>query len=238
MSKPRPGWTPPNPFPKGTGGNPRGRPKGSHDRTPRNVWELLRSRGDKDPLDVLSQFASSEVADPNLRVQAATALAGYQHGKRPALRFISDITNMPAPRNLEEARGYIARLSHLTAQGKIDVDAALAIRDLLQSYIDAVIGSEVDQRLRVLEEMAREQTRGGFGATVIVRDGLPTMPGLEDVIMPGRAPMIDQKPNNPWGNVPDVGSAVDVAPKRRGRPRKRSEPETGPQTAPAPENRS
>jgi hypothetical protein len=192
----------------------------------------LRSRGDKDPLDVLSQFASSEVADPNLRVQAATALAAYQHGKRPALRFISDITNMPAPRNLEDARGYIARLSHLAAQGKIDVDAALAIRDLLQSYIDAVIGSEVDQRLRALEEMAREQaTRGGFGTAIVVESSLPRMPGTEGLIMPGDRPAIEQKPNNPnnpWANVPDVGSAVDVAPKRRGRPRKHPEPETGP----------
>ena len=42
----------------------------------------------------------------------------------------------------------------------------------------------------------------GYGAAVIVRDGLPTMPGCEDVIMPGRAPLIE-KPN-PWGDVPNV----------------------------------
>jgi hypothetical protein len=45
----------------------------------------------------------------------------------------------------------------------------------------------------------------------------------------------EQKPNpNPWANVPDVGSAVDVAPKRRGRPRKRPEPETGPEPPTSP----
>jgi hypothetical protein len=222
MSKPRPGWTPPNPFPKGIGGNPRGRPKGSKDRTPRNVWELLRSRGDKDPLDVLSQFASSEVADPNLRVQAATALAGYQHGKRPALRFISDITNMPAPRTIQEAQAYISRLSHLVAAGKLDVDAGLAIKDLLQSYIDSVVGSEIDQRLRALEEAVRAQADRGSGATIVIQDGLPSLPRTS-IHMPSGPPVIEQRPN-PWGNVPDAGSAVDVMPKKRGRPRKHPKP--------------
>jgi hypothetical protein len=175
-------------------------------------------------LDVLSQFASSEVADPNLRVQAATALAGYQHGKRPALRFISDITNMPAPKTIQEAQAYISRLSHLVAAGKLDVDAGLAIKDLLQSYIDSVIGSEVDQRLRALEEMAREQATRGGGTTVIVESSMPRLPGAQ-VLMPGDPPVIDQR-SNPWGNVPDVGSAVDVSPEKQGRPRKH--PKLGP----------
>ena len=223
MSKPRPGWQPSNPFPKGIGGNPRGRPKGSRDRTPRNVWELLRSRGDKDPLDVLSQFASSEVADPNLRVQAATALAGYQHGKRPALRFISDITNMPAPKTIQEAQAYISRLSHLVAAGKLDVDAGLAIKDLLQSYIDSVIGSEVDQRLRALEEMARQQAAHGYGATIVVESSMPRMPGTEDLILPGDRPAIEQKPN-PWASGPDAGDTVDVTSRKRGRPPKSAKP--------------
>jgi hypothetical protein len=122
---------------------------------------------------------------------------------------------------IEEARAYLARVAMLVAIGRLDVDSGQAIANLLQAFIDSVIGSEVDQRLRVLEEMAREQATRGYGAAVIVRDGLPTMPGCEDVIMPNRAPLLDQKPN-PWGDVPDVGSAVDVVPDGRPDPKKPS----------------
>jgi hypothetical protein len=210
MAKPRPDWVPPKPFAKGPDArrNTRGRPKGSRDRVPRNVWELLRSRGDRDPLDVLSEFASSQLVEPNLRIQAAVALAGYYHGKRPPLRWVEGITGLKAPATLEEARQYLARLAYLVAEGRIDIDGAAAIREHLQAFCDSVIGSEVDQRLRALEEMAREQAAHGYGATVTVLQGMPVMPGCEDVLMPGR---IEQKPN-PW-SAPDAGSAVDAAPR-------------------------
>jgi hypothetical protein len=252
MSKPRPGWTPPNPFPKGIGGNPRGRPKGSRDRTPRNVWELLRSRGDRDPLDILSEFASSQLVEPNLRIQAAVALAGYYHGKRPAMRFVEGITGLRAPASIEEARQYIARLAYLVAIGRIDIDGAEAIKSQLQSFIDATVGSEVDQRLRALEEMARQQQAAGtgFGATIVVESTLPRMPGTEDMIMPGDRPAIDlqsAKPPNPWA-APDVAAGLDAtpqaaanpgaeAPKRkrgRGRPRKFADQVPDPPPTPPP----
>jgi hypothetical protein len=162
----------------------------------------------------------------NLRIQAMGMLASYQSGKRPAYRYIEDVVGMKAPKTLEEARQYLARLSFLVAEGKLDVDGAAAIKDLLQAFIDSVVGSDVDQRLRVVEEMLREQAARGSGATIIVQDGLPTMPGTEALIMPGRA-TIEQKPN-PWAE-PDAGSAVDVAPKRRGRPPKYSRPGPGPE---------
>jgi hypothetical protein len=222
MSKPRPGWTPPNPFPKGIGGNPRGRPKGSRDRTPRNVWELLRSRGDRDPLDILSEFASSQVADPNLRVQAATALAGYYHGKRPALRWVEGIVGLKMPRTLEEGRQYLARLVYLVAEGRVDIDGAAAIRETVQSYIDAEVGSELVQRIQLLEEQVRAQATGG-GTTVIVQSDMGRMPGTQDLIMPGDRPAIEGKPN-PW-SAPDVSATIDVIPKRPvGRPRQHAKP--------------
>jgi hypothetical protein len=152
------------------------------------------------------------LVDPNLRIQAAATLAGYRHGRRPSFRYVEEAVGLKAPVTIEEARAYLARVAMLVAIGRLDVDSGQAIANLLQAFIDSVIGSEVDQRLRVLEEMAREQAARGYGAAVIVRDGLPVMPGCEDVIMPGRAPMIDQKPN-PWGEVPDAAAGVDVTPK-------------------------
>jgi hypothetical protein len=90
-----------------------------------------------------------------------------------------------------------------------------------------VVGSDVDQRLRVVEEMLREQAARGYGATIIVQDGLPSLPGTS-IHMPSGPPVIEQK-SNPWGNVPDAGSAVDVMPKKRGRPRKQPKPKAGPE---------
>jgi hypothetical protein len=227
LAKPRPGWKPAKPFPKGIGGNPRGKPKGTKDRTPRNVWDILRARGDKDPLDVLSQFASSEVADPNLRVQAATALAGYQHGKRPPLRWVEGIVGLKMPRSLQEGRQYLARLVYLVAEGRIDIDGCAAIRETVQSYIDAEVGSEILQRLQLVEEQVRAQAEHG-GTTVIVESSMGRMAGTQDLIMPGDRPAIESKPN-PWGDVPNVGATVDVTAKRPvGRPRKNSTPKPGP----------
>jgi hypothetical protein len=200
---------------------------------------LIAQRGDKDPLDVLSEFASSQLVEPNLRIQAAVALAGYQHGKRPPLRFVEGITGLQAPASLEEARRYLARLAYLVAAGRIDIDGASAIREQLQAFIDSVIGSEVDQRLRALEELAREQATRGFGAAVtVVQGGLPVLPGCENLIMPTRPapPAIDQKPN-PWGNVPDATADLDAAPKRKrgpGRPRKYADQVPEPPPTPVP----
>jgi hypothetical protein len=177
------------------------------------VWELLRSRGDRDPLDVLSEFASSQLVEPNLRIQAAVALAGYYHGKRPALRFVEGITGLKAPTTLEEARQYLARLAFLVADGRIDLDGAAAIREQLQAFIDSVVGSDVDQRLRVVEEMVRQQADRGYGATVIVQSDMPRLPGTEStLIMRGDRPAIEK--SNPWAE-PDAGSAVDGTPEAR-----------------------
>jgi hypothetical protein len=201
-----------------------GRARGARSKHPKSIWQAIEQQGGKDPIAVMSEYVSSTVVDPALRLQAAGMLASYQYGKRPAYRYIEDVVGMKAPQTLEEARQYLARISVLVAEGKLDVDGGLAIQSLLQSYIDAVVGSEMERRLQVLEELAREQAAcGGFGASVtVVHGGLPTMPGCENLIMPTAAPTIEHKPtkSNPWGDVPDAGAAVDVTPKRRGRPRK------------------
>jgi hypothetical protein len=227
MARPRPGFKPSNGFKPGNCANPRGRAAGSRDKYPCSVWQMLDKRGDRDPIDVLSEFVSSTVVDPALRLQAAGMLASYKHGKRPAYRYIEDVVNLPAPQTLEEARQYLARLSYLVAAGRLDVDGAAAVKDLLQAFIDATVGSDVDQRLREVEEQLRAQAAHGSGVTVVVRSDLPRMPGTENLIYPGDRPAIEGKPN-PWAE-PDAGSAVDAAPKPLGESPSALKPAPGPE---------
>ena len=149
---------------------------------------MIADRGDRDPIDVMSEYVSSNVIDPNLKLQAAGMLANYKYGKRPAYRYIEDVVGMKAPQTLEEARQYLARLSFLVAEGKLDIDGAAAVKDLLQAYIDSVVGSDVDQRLRVVEEMLRAQAAGGSGVTVVVQSDLPRLPGAGGCRVARRGP--------------------------------------------------
>src|ERR1700745_134877 len=107
MARPRPGWKPSNGFKPG---NPYGgrKPKGSAGKTPAKIWQLLEQRGDRDPLDFLSEVVSSQLVDMPMRIQAAGHLAGYKHGKRPAFRYIEDVVGLKAPQTVEEAMQYQA----------------------------------------------------------------------------------------------------------------------------------
>jgi hypothetical protein len=202
----------------------RGRPKGSKDRVPRNVWELLRQRGDRDPLDILSEACNSTMLDPALKIQSAVALSAYVHGKRPAMRFVQGITGLPAPKTTAEACAYIARLAELAATGVIDLDAAAAIKDLLTAFIDARTGTDIEERMQAAEQMIREILARGLGSAVAVQGGLPVMPGHEQMILPRTGSVIDQSPDksNPWAppTTHELGEAVKIIPKRRGRPPK------------------
>jgi hypothetical protein len=209
-------------------------------KTPRDVWKLLAERGDKDPLDVLSEFASSNCVDPALRIQAATALSGYRHGKRSALRWAEGVTGIKAPTNVTEACAYVARITELMAEGRVDVDAGVAIRDTLAAYISARTSTDIDERLRLAEARVEELMLRNATVVSEVVGGLPVPPGLEGVRMPHLGPpVIDQPPNpNPWAPPEPTAPSAEAAKRGPGRPRKRPKPEPGPEPAPKPENRS
>src|SRR6516165_2112863 len=99
MGKPRPGYVPPAAFLKGFDPrrNMKGRPKGARDRMPRDVHDLLRQKGYRDPLDILGEFANSNTVAPELRIQAAVAMSRYTRGNPPSYRYIDGLTGMSAP---------------------------------------------------------------------------------------------------------------------------------------------
>ena len=64
------------PFQPGNIANPEGRPKGSRNRRTQEILDLLKSRGDKDPLDFLSEVISGNGEYPaELKVTASNILA-------------------------------------------------------------------------------------------------------------------------------------------------------------------
>ena len=78
-------------FQKGQVANPNGRPVGSRNKRTKELLEMLEARGDKDPLDFLSDIITNGT-DPVLKVQAAGIAIKYSH---------SQIAATPAPRYVE-----------------------------------------------------------------------------------------------------------------------------------------
>jgi hypothetical protein len=231
----RKGYVPPNAFANGFDPrrNLKGRPKGSRDRMPRDVHELLRQKGYRDPLDILGEFANSNTVAPELRIQAAVAMSRYTRGNPPSYRYIDGLTGLKAPQTIQEALAYQARIVELLASGQIDVDSAGAIQTALRGFIEDKVAIELAEKLERGEQLLREFEARGVGATVVPVGGLPVMPGLENVRMPHLGPpTIDGKPN-PW-QAPDVGSAVQATPGAQKRPPRRSKPKAGPEQPPDP----
>jgi hypothetical protein len=72
-------------------GNKDGRLKGSRNKRTQEILDLIQSRGDKDPLDFLSEVISTpNTYSAELKVQACNILTPYLHGKvgsTPAARY-------------------------------------------------------------------------------------------------------------------------------------------------------
>ena len=87
-------------FKQGQVGNPTGRPAGTRNKRTQEILDLLSSRGDKDPLDFLSEVISTnDTYSPELKVTAANYLTPYLHSKRsvaaPAPRYIDSPVQVP-----------------------------------------------------------------------------------------------------------------------------------------------
>jgi hypothetical protein len=234
MAKPRPGWRPKKPFPPGNSLG--GRRKGSRGQYSKSIWQKLAQQGDRDPIEVLSEFVSSTTVDPNLKLQAAGMLASYKYGKRPAYRYIEDVVGLKAPTTIQEALAYQARMVQLLAEGNLDVDGAAALKDALTAFIESKVAIELAEKLERGEQLLREmEARGISAAQVVSIGGLPIPPGFENVRMPHLGPpTIEAKPN-PWSDpTANVAAGVKTTPGSQKRPSRRvkSKPDSDPKTDP------
>ena len=135
-------------FQPGEIGNPAGRPKGSRNKRTQEILDLLSSRGDKDPLDFLSEIVSGNGQYPvELKVTAANYLLPYKHSKcgaTPAPRYISEPVVLPHPRpqTLEQINEDISFLTDLKATGQIDIDIADFLIGGLRTMAQSIIAEE------------------------------------------------------------------------------------------------
>ena len=168
------------PYRLGQSGNPRGRPVGSRKRPTALVLRIMKERNDTDPLALLSTIVTTAEAPLELRVQAAGMLAPYTHSRCTA-RYIGKKIDLPVVETVEQATACIAQIGALAAAGKLALDEANDLVGYQKAFIEAKIGTDLEQRMLVIEQ-ALQNANINLGVTV--QGGLPVPPGCEDVIMP------------------------------------------------------
>jgi hypothetical protein len=161
-------------------GNPNGRVPGTRNKRTQEILNLLQSRGDKDPLDFLSEVISStNTYSHELKVTASNILAPYCHSKRgtlPAPRFVDDPLQVPDFQTIDEAQDFQKEIARRAAAGELELQASLDISTL--------IGNWIRSRQATIELDLKVHAQGVPGDTTIrIEGGLPPLPGT-DIIMP------------------------------------------------------
>jgi hypothetical protein len=149
-----------------------GRPPGINKRT-QEILDLLKARGDKDPLDFLSEVITSpNTYSPELKVTAANYLTPYLHSKRsvaaPAPRYIDSPVQVPEFQSVDQAETFLASLPVMLGRGELDSQTALELSTLTRAWISARHERE--------ELQLKIQSHGGLGdQTIRIEGGLPAL---------------------------------------------------------------
>jgi hypothetical protein len=147
-----------------------GRPKGSVNRRTQEVLDLIKERGDTDPLVVLSEIASKSQV-PEHRISASNILAPYLHSKRgtiPAPRYAEDI-QVPHFVSIQEAQNFLADIARKAGAGELELQCANDISNLVKNWILSVTAQQ-DYELKLAAQ-------GGGDATIRITGGMPALPG-------------------------------------------------------------
>jgi hypothetical protein len=149
-----------------------GRPAGSRNRRTQEILDLLQGRGDKDPLDALSDIITKN-QDPNIVATASNMLAPYLHSKRgtvPAPRFLSDPVVVPSFTSVTHAEDYLASIPVLLGRGELDSQSALELSTLTKNWLDAIYAHQ-EYDLKLLA------SNGGTDIAIRIEGGMPALPG-------------------------------------------------------------
>jgi hypothetical protein len=180
-----PNWKP------GVSGNPAGRPRTSVDskKVRERVQESLATVADfvveaekeyKSSLELLIDFANDPKIQHSLRISAAAAAAPYEYAKKssvPPPQYVETPIELPNFQSVEEAESFLLNLSKRVAAGELDFLSTEQVCSRVQNWINSVRhGQELElKRLASIDTGPQNITISG---------GLPTMPGLENVVMP------------------------------------------------------
>ena len=141
----------------GSSGNPNGRPPGSRNKRTTEIWEILEQRGDKDPLDFLSDLVTNG-KDEGLRVAAANYILPFKHSKRgptPAPRYVEDAIAIPDFANIQEAQNFRADIARRSGAGELELQSALDISTLVKNWILSVTAQD-ELQLKIAKRHCRE----------------------------------------------------------------------------------
>jgi len=172
-------------FQPGQSGNPAGY-HGTRRERHKKVFEEIAKLGHKDALITLSTI-QHESQDESLKVAAAAALAPYAHPKLQALptpRYIEHPFELPPFETIPEAERILGQIPILFAKGELDSQSATELTTMLQAWIQARTGSELEERLVIIEQSLNLPTNGNGHSPPAAIGGLPRLPGTS-IRMPG-----------------------------------------------------
>jgi hypothetical protein len=179
-----PNWKP------GVSGNPNGRPKGCRDsrKTQERLQEGLAALAEfvaqttEDPdsrnsVQILRDFANDPKIPTHLRIAAAAAAAPYEFVKKQDV-FVRKPIDIPDFQTLEQAEDFLLSLAKQVAAGELDFKSTEIVADRVQRWINSKrYGMEIEIKRLNADPAAGDQR-------IVITGGLPTMPGLEGVLMP------------------------------------------------------
>ena len=155
-------------FQPGIASNPAGRPKGPRNRRTQEILDLIQGRGDKDPLDALSELITNN-QDPSIVVTASSILAPYLHSKRGTLqapRYVEDAISIPDFTNIQEAQNFLADIARRAGAGELELASANDISNLVKNWVLSVTAQD-ELQLKI----AKENPQGP--QTIHIEGGLP-----------------------------------------------------------------
>lgn len=128
------------------------RQPGSRNKRSSRLAELLRKRGDRDPLEFLSEQLGKPLEEVSieLKVKIAAHLAPYLHARNTA-KVNPTPLELPPLECASDIPPFIADLVARVAGGELDVDTATALRGLADAFLAGLNMTKVESDIAALK---------------------------------------------------------------------------------------
>ena len=134
------------PFKAGTSGNPAGRPKGARNRTTVAVEEILDGEADAIARKAIELALNGDTVALRLCLERIA----------PAKRERPSPFTLPKLETAADAVAASAALVQAVAAGELTTAQASELGKLVESFVKAVEGADIEQRLAALERTVRQ----------------------------------------------------------------------------------